>query len=90
MIKNLYVIRDKLTGYMNPAPDDNDLVAMRAVKHAMQADIWNNLNAKPTDFTLNHIGEYDTETGVITPCPVRVVCEVSDLVEKEVKKGGKK
>ena len=90
MIKNIYAIRDKLTGYMNPAPEDNDLVAMRAVSHVIKSDILNTINAKPSDFTLNCIGEYNTETGVITPCPVRVVCEVSNLVEKEIKKGGKK
>ena len=89
MIKNLYAIRDKLTGYMNPAPEDNDLVAMRAVSHAVKSDVLNTINANPADSTLNCIGEYDTETGVITPCHIRVVCEVSNLIEKEVMKGGK-
>ena len=82
MKKNLYAIRDKLTGYMNPAPEESDQVAIRAVAHAVQSDIMNSINAKPSDFTLNQIGEYDTETGVITPCPVRVACEISELIER--------
>lgn len=84
MIKGVYALRDKLTGYLTVAVEDNDDVAVRSVRHAIQNDPLCGLNANPSDFTLNKLGTYDTDTGVIVPCPVTVVCEVDSLVRKEI------
>ena len=84
MIKNLYSIRDKYTGYMAPMTEDNDYTAMRNITHAMKSDVMCGLNAKPTDFSLYHVGMYDTETGEIQTIQNKIVCEINDLILNEV------
>ena len=84
MIKNLYAIRDKYTGYMAPMTEDDDYTAMRNITHAMKSDVMCGLTAKPTDFTLIHLGTYDTETGEIQTIQNKIVCEISDLILNEV------
>ena len=84
MIKNIYSIRDKFTGYMAPMVEDNDYTAMRNITHAMKSDVMCGLNAKPSDFTLNYLGTFDTETGEIKTVQLKIVCEISDLIINEV------
>lgn len=83
MIKNIYVLRDKLTGYLAPMVDDNDNIAKRNVAHALQLDSTLTVHSKLTDFSLCRIGEYNTDTGVIIPISPEVVCEITELVVKE-------
>lgn len=65
MIKFLYVIKDELSNYGFPVPIDSDREAIRWF-HNMLTE--NRLMAtSPKDFSLWHIGSFDTETGEIRP-----------------------
>lgn len=63
---NVYVIRDQRTSYMTPSVDYNDQSAIRNFEHAvLQKDSLFNTHAE--DYSLYRIGEYDNQTGRISP-----------------------
>ncbi len=66
MKMNLYVIRDQRTSFMTPSVDFNDQSAVRNFEHAvLQKDSLFNTHAE--DYSLYRIGQYDNESGRITP-----------------------
>lgn len=77
MIKGLYCVRDYKVGYTAVITDENDSVARRALKMALSPDtlMYNN----PKDFALFKVGEFDTDTGIITPCEPTLIEEVYNL-----------
>jgi hypothetical protein len=78
MKMNIYAIRDVHTGFMSPAIDQNDACSVRNFRHAsMNHDSLMYSHTK--DYDLFCIGEYETETGVITPCIPRLVVAGSSL-----------
>lgn len=63
---NCYVIRDQRTSFMTPTFDYNDQSAIRNFEHAvLQKESLFNSHAE--DYSIYRIGEYDNNTGVITP-----------------------
>ncbi|ALS03498.1 VP5 [Gokushovirus WZ-2015a] len=78
MKMNIYAIRDVHTGFMSPAIDQNDACSVRNFRHAsMNHDSLMYSHTK--DYDLFCIGEYETETGVITSCIPRLVVAGSSL-----------
>lgn len=65
----IYAIRDELTTWLTPMVDTNDQSAIRNFKLALSSprSIMEN---NPSDFCLYRLGEYDNETGKITPLDV--------------------
>lgn len=63
----MYTYRDIKVGFMPPQCDQSDQAAIRGFCYAVNG---NNgmMNYSPKDFDLFKIGEFDTETGVVTPC----------------------
>ena len=80
MIKGLYCVRDYKVGYTAVITDENDAVALRAFKLALTPDtiMYNN----PKDFALFKVGEFDTDTGIITPCEPTLIDEVYNLISE--------
>lgn len=75
----LYAVRDVRVGFMTPTVDQNELSAIRNFKHAcMNPDSL--MHTHPDEFSLYQIGEYESDTGVVTPILVKLVAEASDLV----------
>lgn len=64
MIMNLYAIKDELNGFTWPTPIPNDEMAKRHLREM----ITNNPSMKiePKDFSIWRIGEFNTETGLIS------------------------
>ena len=62
----MYAICDAKTGYMPPTIDYNDASAVRNFEHAVKASD-SLMGSHPSDYSLRRVGEYDTDTGVITP-----------------------
>lgn len=63
----IYSIRDSRTGFLPPTVDQNDMSARRNMEHA--ASQRNSLFfSHPEDYSLFRIGEFDTESGQLTPC----------------------
>lgn len=66
MILPIYAIRDELTTWLTPMVDTNDHSAIRNFRLALSSP-RSIMEKNPTDFCLYRIGEYDNETGKITP-----------------------
>uniref|UniRef100_A0AAU8AXJ1 Nonstructural protein n=1 Tax=Dulem virus 121 TaxID=3145598 RepID=A0AAU8AXJ1_9VIRU len=62
----VYVIRDQRTSFMTPTFDYNDASAVRNFEHAVQQK-ESLFFSHPEDYSLYKIGDYDMDTGVITP-----------------------
>lgn len=63
----VYAIRDVHTGFLSPTVDQNDQSAIRNFAHAvMQSQSL--MNSHPEHYSLYCIGEYESDSGKITPC----------------------
>lgn len=76
MFYKIYSIRDCHTGFMQPTFDINDLSAARNYRHAARSQ-ETLLSSHPNDFQLYCIGEFNSETGEISP-KLPVVVEVNN------------
>ena len=65
MKMNLYSVRDIKAGYGNPYCMQNDEMAIRDIKLAVNSDKPNIIKQFPEDFELTRLGTFDTETGII-------------------------
>lgn len=74
----LYAIKDAKTGFMSVTTEQNKQAAIRNFYHACK-NSESLLHTFPNDFSLFCLGDYETDTGVITPlaCP----CLLADASE---------
>lgn len=81
---NLYTVYDKASKiYGNPWPAHNDVTATRQFKQEVNRQAETNpIYTNPSDFALFQIGEYDNESGRITPVMQKIIVEASTLVNK--------
>ena len=77
----LYAIRDSLIGFSMPVIRDNDAIACRAFEYDILRDDSPYKN-HPEHFQLFHIGEYDTDTGVVDSCSPRMVASATDFIKE--------
>lgn len=74
---NAYSIFDSAVGaFGTPVFVQNDLVAKRSCLGAMNTDVYGMF---PDQFTLFRIGEFDSETGSMIPCPPVSVINFASL-----------
>lgn len=71
----IYSIRDAATGYLGISADVNDQAATRNFGHACK-NTDSLFFTHSSDYTLYKVGEFDTDTGIITGygVPDRLVC----------------
>lgn len=81
MILNVYSIRDEKTGFLSPTIDQNDAAAMRNFAHACM-NVQSLFYTHAADYTLMKIGEFDSDTGLIS-----TIAPVPLMSGKDVKKG---
>ena len=93
-MKKLYTVRDIKAAFGCepgvPAILDlpNDEVAIRLVKGSLApGQKPNALNTFPEDKELWCVGEFDDQTGIITPCKPRQVVRCVDYMTSEVSDG---
>lgn len=90
MIYGVYSIRDVKTGFMSPTIDQNDDSASRNFYHAV-VNSDGILYTFASDFSLYHIANFDTDTGIMDPCiPCVLVAEGShamNVLGKETTNG---
>lgn len=66
MKQNLYVVHDRVANhYDTPVPSHNDGTIVRWLAQSVEAIPM--MQVSPQDFSLYLVGEFDTETGIITP-----------------------
>lgn len=83
MITGIYAIKDAKSTFMPCTVDVNDATAVRNFEHAVrQPDSL--LASHPNDFALFKLGEYDNESGVISPLfPPKLLCDAAQCLVKE-------
>lgn len=79
----MYCVYDKMTGYMVPAYHQNDGQAIRAFDVDVNSIDDSVLSHFSQDFNLQKVGEFDTDTGVISPCNPIIIVDGGSLKRKE-------
>lgn len=84
MITQIFAVRDiKSQQFGNPNFIHNKGEALRTFADTVnQQDDKNLLNKHPEDFELYHLGEYNTDTGVITAIQPTAVITASEVKAK--------
>lgn len=73
----VFSIRDNLVGFLRPIVEVNQSVAIRNFR-----DGFEQLSDKTKDdYSLFCIGEFDDQTGEITPCAPKLVCHGSQFID---------
>ena len=83
MILSVYAVYDKLTGFMLPVFKSNDAQAIRDFGYDINSEEMNIINVNPTDFNLQKIGTYDTNTGVIEPTKIEIIADAGQFIRKD-------
>lgn len=84
MKTNIYAFRDTKIGFMQPFLQQNEAVAMRTLKMAVN-DEHSQIRNMAEDIQLYQLGTYDDDTGEIVP-EVKFIANAID--HKEVNKNG--
>ncbi len=80
MIFGVYCIEDLKSGFMTPTIEINDNVARRNFEHAIMNG-GNVMFTHQEDFRLMKLGEFDTDTGRISPADlIAIVCDGKDVL----------
>ena len=82
MNQNIYAIKDTMVGFMTPYCQPNDGYAKRAFSNAATDLKPNQINQNPEDKELYFIGEFDEETGIITPANPKYLARASEFVKR--------
>lgn len=75
----IYTVRDLKQGFNMLTVEANEQIAIRNFKTAVNQE-GSTLNMYAEDFSLYNVGEFDTETGAITPCDKTLVVEALSLL----------
>lgn len=65
MKMKVYAVRDVKSSFMAPVLGGNDAMAMRSFRAGMAS--VPDFNVAPADFELYNIGEFDSDSGLLTP-----------------------
>lgn len=76
---SIYAIRDIYTGFMSPTCDANDSAAVRNFQHAVMQP-HSLMHSHPQDYSLYKVGEFETDTGEVTPCLPVHLFEAKEIV----------
>ena len=63
----VYSIRDVKSGFMSPTLEQSDVMAARNFESAIMSSKEGLFTTHAEDFILYKIGEFDSETGVVSP-----------------------
>lgn len=75
----IYSIRDVYTGFLAPTIESTDIVAQRNFEFAVNKP-ETLLYTRPGDYELYKIGEFESDSGVVTPLtPIQVVSSAVSL-----------
>lgn len=77
MIKTLFSLKDKLSGFTDPFVDVNGPMCMRHIRNSLKQQSDFSLN--PEDFELWQVGTFNTETGAFE-CDSKKLIDIKDLV----------
>lgn len=82
---SMYAIKDNYVGFLDPVISKNDNEAIRLFKFGLsQPDTLHYSNRQ--DYDLYKVGEFDNETGVLTPCTPTILYTGAMVNPKEVLK----
>lgn len=77
MIYRVYSIRDRFSDFMPPVLEQSDPIAMRNFEMAVSAQKRDTsiMAFRPSDFSLYHIADFDSDSGVLSAVvPPEIIC----------------
>lgn len=78
----VFAVRDKLRGFMQPLIDLNELSAKRDFSQGINKNPG--MNFAPSDYDFYLIGEFDSDSGVITPkTPIEFICNGENVLNEK-------
>ena len=76
----IYCIKDNVAGFLQPTFEMYEASALRNFSYAVSQPSL--MNFKPEDYSLWHLGEYDTDTGVLDPVEPRLIVHATEVISK--------
>lgn len=73
----IYAVKDRLVGFMQPMVEMNDDSAIRNFNYGLEKS-----GVKNSDYSLYRIGEYDTDSGIISSIQPEWIFEGKDGKKK--------
>lgn len=80
MNKKIFAIKDKKNAFLELYTAPNELVAIRDFSHTC-ANKDTPLSQYPEDYCLMTLGEWNIESGIITPCEPKVIAEAAQYAK---------
>ena len=78
----MYGIKDTVGGnFLTPNFFTNQAVALRAISSAVNCGQGSLLSDYPADVQIFELGEFDDQTGIVTPMEPHFICNAIDLKE---------
>lgn len=71
MILKMYAVKDELNGFTTPIPFPNDEIAKRYLLDQVKENPT--IKNSPKDFSIWHVGEFDSELGKMLPAENKLV-----------------
>ena len=87
MLFGMYAIRDAKSGFLAPTLDQNGDQAMRNFGHAVLTTKDSLFFTHAADFSLWHIADYESDSGLITPLVPPIHLVDADQILKGDKNG---
>lgn len=81
MIIQIYSIKDNVSGFTQPTFELYEPAALRNFSFAVNQSGM--MNFKPEDYSLWHVGTFDSETGVIDPVDPKLIVHGSEVVRND-------
>lgn len=74
----IFSIRDSKVGFMSPTVDVNAPSAVRNFEHAA-SQASSLFSSHPADYSLYKIGDFDSDSGEISPCIPEHIVDAADF-----------
>lgn len=77
----IYAYKDNVNGFLQPHFEVYDAAALRGFSYACSQSGL--MNFRPEDYSLWHIGIFDSETGVIEPLDPKLIAHGNEVIKDE-------
>lgn len=85
MTKQIYTVYDKkIKAFLEPHFTHDEESAIRTMVYSVN-DSQHPFSKTPEDYTLYHLGDFNDNTGTVTPLPQntnKLVCHLKDLIKQ--------
>lgn len=77
----VYGYKDNVNGFLQPHFEVYEAAALRGFSYAVSQPGL--MNFRPEDYSLWYFGEFDSETGVLTPADPKLIAHGNEVVKND-------